>query len=162
MLPAALILWARSRTRVRSPAATALSSSSRPWLALVTNVWHSRRTNTVSPENLACNVIKSTGSPACPPTAEAAAAFQQTLERFGFATSKAALGDPVDLGRRAALLAVADRIWRRQIGPLLDGRDVQRLLKVGTRQAVSDLVKRRGVRSSSVNEKRSSFEIGTC
>ena len=76
-------------------------------------------------------------------TAEAAAAFQQTLERFGFATSKAALGDPVDLGRRAALLAVADRIWRRQIGPLLDGRDVQRLLKVGTRQAVSDLVKRR-------------------
>ena len=59
-------------------------------------------------------------------TAEAAAAFQQTLERFGFATSKAALGDPVDLGRRAALLAVADRIWRRQIGPLLDGRDVQR------------------------------------
>ena len=78
-----------------------------------------------------------------PQTAEAAAAFRETLERFGFATSKAVLGDPVGLGRRAALLAVADRVWQRQIGPLLDGRDVQRLLKVTTRQAVSDLVKRR-------------------
>jgi hypothetical protein len=76
-------------------------------------------------------------------TAEAAAAFQQTLERFGLAAGEAGLGDPVDLGRRAGLLAVADRIWRRQIGPLLDGRDVQRLLKVGSRQAVSDLLKRR-------------------
>jgi hypothetical protein len=76
-------------------------------------------------------------------TAEAAAAFQQTLERFGLAAGEGGLGDPVDLGRRAGLLAVADRLWRRQIGPLLDGRDVQRLLKVGSRQAVNDLVRRR-------------------
>jgi len=76
-------------------------------------------------------------------TAEAAAAFQQTLDRFRSRAGEGSLGDPVDLGRRAALLSIADRIWIRQIGPLLDGRDVQRLLKVGTRQAVSDLVKRR-------------------
>jgi hypothetical protein len=76
-------------------------------------------------------------------TAVAAAAFQQTLERFGLTPGEEGLGDPVDLGRRAGLLAIADRIWRRQIGPLLDGRDVQRLLRVRTRQAVSDLVKRR-------------------
>lgn len=76
-------------------------------------------------------------------TAEAAAAFQQTLDRFRLTAGEGGFGDPVDLGRRAALLSIADRIWLHRIGPLLDGRDVQRLLKVSTRQAVSDLVKRR-------------------
>jgi hypothetical protein len=75
--------------------------------------------------------------------AAAAAAFEETLEEFGFADPEAALGDPVELGRRAALLVAAQAAWREHLGPLLDTKQVQLLLGVRTRQAVNDLVKRR-------------------
>ncbi|HEX9713563.1 MAG TPA: hypothetical protein VGB52_13555 [Actinomycetota bacterium] len=74
-------------------------------------------------------------------TAAAAAAFQQTLDSLDLPRSQ--LPDPEELGRRAALLAVADIAWKRVLGPLLDGKQAQELLGVRTRQALHDLVKRR-------------------
>ena len=47
-----------------------------------------------------------------------------------------------ELGRRAALLAVADTLWQRHLGLMLEGAQVQKLLKIGTRQGVNDLVRR--------------------
>ena len=75
--------------------------------------------------------------------AAAAAAFEETLEGLGFADAEAELGDPVELGRRAALFVAANAVWQRHLGPLLDGTQVQQRLGVRTRQAVHDLVKRR-------------------
>jgi nucleoid DNA-binding protein len=72
----------------------------------------------------------------------AATAFAETLRTLRIAESPADIEDPVALGRRAALLASAGRIWRRQFGPLLDVQQAQELLGVGTRQAVHDLAKR--------------------
>ena len=72
----------------------------------------------------------------------AANAFEETLEALDLREGLAELGDLAALGRRAALLAVAGAVWRRQLGPLLEGREVQELLGVGSRQAVSDLAKR--------------------
>jgi hypothetical protein len=74
--------------------------------------------------------------------ATAATAFGQTLNELGFSGNEAELGDAQELGRRGALLAVSDVIWRRQLGPLLDSRQVRELLGGVTRQAVSDLAKR--------------------
>ena len=48
-----------------------------------------------------------------------------------------------ELGRRAALLAMADTLWQRHLGLMLDGGQVRKLLKIGTRQGVNDLVVRR-------------------
>lgn len=72
----------------------------------------------------------------------AAVAFDETLREVGVAAGDDGFGDPVELGRRAALLAVANAAWRRHLGTLLDARQVQRLLAVGTRQAVSDMLRR--------------------
>lgn len=55
------------------------------------------------------------------------------------------LGDPRELGERAALLAVAEAAWRRHVGALLDTHQVQALMGVGTRQAVSDRARRGGL-----------------
>jgi len=55
------------------------------------------------------------------------------------------LGDPRELGERAALLAVAEMTWNRHLGALLDTHQVQALLGVGTRQAVSDRARRGGL-----------------
>jgi hypothetical protein len=71
----------------------------------------------------------------------AAESFADALEELGFATAD--VGDPADIGRRAALLVSADRLWADHLGPLLDGKQVQHLLGLGTRQGVHDLVKRR-------------------
>jgi hypothetical protein len=73
--------------------------------------------------------------------AAAAETFEQTLEELG--VSERELGDPEALGRRAALLATADALWSRRIGPMLRRDQVQELLGVGSRQAVSQLAKRR-------------------
>lgn len=73
----------------------------------------------------------------------AAEAFEQTLEGLGLSGSEHELGDPSELGRRAAFLVVAGAVWRRHLGPMLDGKAVQQLLGVTTRQGVHDLVKRR-------------------
>jgi hypothetical protein len=75
--------------------------------------------------------------------AAAAAAFEEALEDLGLADAEVELGDPAALGRRAALLVAAEAIWRRHLGPLLDGEQVRQLLGVRTRQAIHDLVKRR-------------------
>jgi hypothetical protein len=56
-----------------------------------------------------------------------------------------ALGDPRELGERAALLALAESAWRQHLGALLDAHEVQTLLHVGTRQAVSDRARRGGI-----------------
>lgn len=73
----------------------------------------------------------------------AAAAFQQALRDLGLSEAEDELGDSATFGRRAALLAAADLLWRRHLGRLLDTSEVQQLLGGCTRQAVSDLVKRR-------------------
>lgn len=70
----------------------------------------------------------------------AAQSFQQTLEDLGLTEQE--LGNPSELGRRAALLAAAEGFWSTRLGPLLNREQVQGLLGVGSRQAVSQLVKR--------------------
>jgi hypothetical protein len=68
----------------------------------------------------------------------AAQAFAKTLKELGVKASEATPA----FGRRAALDAVAGRIWDDHLGPMLESREVQELLGV-TRQAVSDFRKRR-------------------
>jgi hypothetical protein len=58
---------------------------------------------------------------------------------------EAGLGDPKELGERAALLALAEAAWRRHVGALLDTHQVQAIMGVGTRQAVSDRARRGGL-----------------
>lgn len=72
----------------------------------------------------------------------AAEAFGETLAELGLHDGDPEIGDPRALGRRAALLAVAGPLWRRHLGPILNTGQVASLLGVGTRQAVSDRVKR--------------------
>ena len=54
-------------------------------------------------------------------------------------------GDPAELGERAALLVVAQSSWQRHLGTLFETSEVQALLGVGTRQAVSDRARRGGL-----------------
>jgi len=78
------------------------------------------------------------------PALEAAAAsFKATLSELGLSGDEPELGDALRLGQRAALIAAAGALWQRQVGPLLDIRQAQQLLGVGSRQAVHDLVQRR-------------------
>jgi hypothetical protein len=74
--------------------------------------------------------------------AAAARAFERTLEELERQPDSPDLGDPAALGRRAALLAVAEAVWGKALGPLYDVEQVKALLEVGSRQAVSDLAKR--------------------
>jgi hypothetical protein len=75
-------------------------------------------------------------------TAVAARAFERTLEQLEQQENAPGLGDPAALGRRAALLATAEAVWGRHLGPLFDVEQVKAVLAVGSRQAVSDLAKR--------------------
>ncbi len=75
--------------------------------------------------------------------ATAAESFETTLRELGFTRVPPEVGDPAKLGRRAALVAAAEAVWTRHLGPLLDAKQVQALLGVETRQAVSDLRARR-------------------
>lgn len=72
----------------------------------------------------------------------AARAFERTLEELERQENAPDLGDPAALGRRAALLATAEAVWGKHLGPLFDVEQVRALLAVGSRQAVSDLAKR--------------------
>jgi hypothetical protein len=74
--------------------------------------------------------------------AAAARAFEETLEQLERQDWAPDLSDPAALGRRAALLAAAEGVWGRHLGPLFDAEQVKALLGVGSRQAVSDLAKR--------------------
>ena len=73
----------------------------------------------------------------------AAEAFRTQLRDLGIAEDHTRVEEAVELGRRAALLAAAEALWRDHLGPLLDLKQAQRMLGVGTRQALSDLVRRR-------------------
>lgn len=74
--------------------------------------------------------------------AAAAKAFEEALEELALPDDAPDLQDPRALGRRAALLAAAEAFWGKVLDPLFDVEQVQTLLKVGSRQAVSDLAKR--------------------
>ncbi len=71
--------------------------------------------------------------------AAAAESFESTLRELGLDETASDAGDPIRLGRRAALVASAQAVWTGHLGPLLKAREVQELLGVETRQAVSDL-----------------------
>jgi hypothetical protein len=76
----------------------------------------------------------------------AAEAFRTTLEEFmgdeRDDDSEVVDESPAELGRRAALLASSNILWRKHLGPLLETADAQLLLRVRSRQAVSDLARR--------------------
>jgi len=72
--------------------------------------------------------------------ATAAKSFERTLSELGIT------GDEEDLsalGRRAAFLAASDLVWHKQLGPLYSSKQVREVMGRGTRQSVSELVKRR-------------------
>lgn len=87
--------------------------------------------------------------------ATAAEVFERTLEELG--VSERDLGDPAELGRRAALLAAADAVWAKRIGPLFSREQVQQLLGVHSRQAVSQLTKRRRLLALPARDERLTF-----
>jgi hypothetical protein len=76
--------------------------------------------------------------------AAAAKAFGEALEEAWEKLPDDApeIQNPEALGRRAALLAVSEMVWGQVLGPLYDVEQVQTILRVKTRQAVSDLAKR--------------------
>ncbi|HEV2853631.1 MAG TPA: hypothetical protein VHC97_12585 [Thermoanaerobaculia bacterium] len=74
--------------------------------------------------------------------AAAAKAFEETLEELSLPDDSPDLQDPAALGRRAALLAAADAVWSQVLNPLFDVEHTQTVLRVTSRQAVSDLAKR--------------------
>jgi hypothetical protein len=75
--------------------------------------------------------------------AEAADSFEQTLAELGVGEGDAAVDDPVALGRRAALLAASEVLWEHHLGPLYSTKQVRELMGIGSRQAISERVKRR-------------------
>jgi hypothetical protein len=74
-------------------------------------------------------------------TAEAGRAFVAALDALGLNGQEEGF-DPGELGRRGALLAASDLIWRERLGRLLSRDEVQELLGLKSRQAVHDLAKR--------------------
>lgn len=87
--------------------------------------------------------------------ATAAETFEHTLEELG--VSERELGDPAKVGRRAALLAAADALWGKRLGPVFRREQVQELLGVGSRQAVSQLAKRRRLLALPASDDRPTF-----
>ena len=76
-------------------------------------------------------------------SAAAAQSFQETLAELGVGEGETEVEDPAALGRRAALLAASDVVWERHLGPLLSTKQVRELMRIGSRQAISERVKRR-------------------
>ena len=73
--------------------------------------------------------------------AEAAKTFEQTLSELGITGHEREI-DPSALGRRAALLAAADVVWRKHLGPLYSSKQVREVMGRGSRQSVNELVRR--------------------
>jgi hypothetical protein len=69
-------------------------------------------------------------------------ALEEALDEYSLPDDAPEIQDPEALGRRAALLAVSDLFWGRVLGPLFDVEQAQTVLKVKSRQAVSDLARR--------------------
>jgi hypothetical protein len=84
----------------------------------------------------------------------AAASFKATLRELGLSGDEPELGDAARLGQRAALVAAAGALWQRQLGPLLEMRQAQQLLRVGTRQAVHDLIQRHRLLALTTEDRR--------
>jgi hypothetical protein len=84
----------------------------------------------------------------------AANTFKATLRELGLSGDEPELGDAARLGQRAALVAAAGAVWQRQLGPLLEIRQAQYLLGVGSRQAVHDLIQRRRLLAVSTTDHR--------
>jgi hypothetical protein len=84
----------------------------------------------------------------------AAAAFKATLRELGLSGDEPELGDATRLGQRAALAAAASALWQRQLGPLLEMRQAQQLLGVGSRQAVHDLIQRHRLLALTTDDRR--------
>jgi hypothetical protein len=84
----------------------------------------------------------------------AAASFKATLRELGLSGDEPELGDAARLGQRAALVAAAGALWQRQLGPLLDMRQAQQLLGVGSRQAVHDLIQRHRLLALTTEDRR--------
>jgi hypothetical protein len=74
-------------------------------------------------------------------TAEAGHAFVAALDALGLNGEEEGF-DAGELGRRGALLAASDLIWRERLGRLLSRDEVQELLGLKSRQAAHDLTKR--------------------
>ncbi len=71
--------------------------------------------------------------------APAVEAFERTLEELELEPEP---GDLAAFGRRAALVAAANSVWGRHLGPMFDAEQAKTVLGVSSRQAVSDLAKR--------------------
>ncbi len=89
----------------------------------------------------------------------AAKAFRETLKRLDLPESDPVLENPERLGREAALAAAAGAIWRKKIGPTLSTVEVQERIGVRTRQAVSDLVKRRRLLALETEQARLRYPV---
>ncbi len=74
--------------------------------------------------------------------AAAARSFQRTLTELGITGEEEELEDLPALGRRAALLVASDVVWHKHLGPLYTSKQVRELTGRGTRQSVSELVRR--------------------
>jgi len=79
-----------------------------------------------------------------PFVAQARESFGATLERLGLGEEFGG-ASAEDLGRRAAILVGAGRVWDHHLGPMLGADQVAGLLGVGTRQAVHDRARRGGL-----------------
>jgi hypothetical protein len=71
----------------------------------------------------------------------AAASFERTLAELGVSDDR--IDDPAALGRRAALLAAGEVVWTDRLGPFYSTKQVRELMGIGSRQAISERVKRR-------------------
>ncbi len=71
--------------------------------------------------------------------APATEAFERVLEELEVEPEQ---GDLAALGRRAGLVAAANSVWSRHLGPMFDAEQAMTMLGVSSRQAVSDLAKR--------------------
>jgi hypothetical protein len=73
--------------------------------------------------------------------AVAAKSFERTLDELGITGRERHL-DPAALGRRAALLAASDVVWKKRLGPLYSWQQVRDVMGRGTRQSVNELARR--------------------
>ena len=89
----------------------------------------------------------------------AAASFKTTLRELGLSGDEPELGDAARLGQRAALVAAASALWQRQLGPLLEMRQAQQLLGVGSRQAVHDLIQRHRLLALTTDDRRTLIPV---
>ena len=89
--------------------------------------------------------------------AEAVESFEQTLAELGVGEEGNEVADPAALGRRAALLAAGEVVWQRHLGPLYSTKQVRELMGIGSRQAISERVKRRRLLAVPGSEGRPQF-----